>query len=96
MRGVLVDKVCCLAAGDTGCSVTFVDSTTRQDMIIMFEHLKIFHPPIYAHYTENIQQWSMNRAEKKVNNSFSCGKNWNFSEKPEESDNTDSSDNPRE
>lgn len=78
INGQSVSQICCLAADQTRCDVTFADSTEIPHIITMFEHLKVFHAPVYAHYTENIDQWSTRRTEKKVNNSFSHEKTLNF------------------
>ena len=68
INGQSVSQICCLTAVETGCDVTFADSTEIPDIVTMFEHLKSFHPRIYVHYTDNIDQWSTTRPEKKVNN----------------------------
>ena len=56
VKGELSTKLCWWAAIDTGCSVIFDDSPELSDIIGMFEHLKVFHAPIYVCYTENAPQ----------------------------------------
>ena len=64
ISGKSVSKIRCLASSNTGCSKIFDDSVEIWNVILMFEHLKVYHPPFYEHFTRNIHQWSAAQSEK--------------------------------
>jgi hypothetical protein len=66
-----------LGSRDTKCSYTFVDPTEILNIILMLEHLKVFHQPVHVYYIENIHKWFAAQPEK-VNNFFSYRKNLKF------------------
>jgi len=72
-----VQRILCLGSHDVKCSKTFDDSTEITNIIFMFEHLKVFHPPIYVHYTDNIHKW-FGAQPQKVNNFFLYRKGLKF------------------
>jgi hypothetical protein len=47
INGKTIPKILCLGRRDAKCPETFDDSTEIPNIILMFEHLKVFHPPIY-------------------------------------------------
>lgn len=69
INGNRIPKILCLGSRDTKCSETFDDSIEIPNIILIFEHLKVFHPPIYEYYTTNIHKWFVAQPEK-VNNFF--------------------------
>ena len=58
VNGERTSRIRCLSVPDISCAVTFSDSTSMENLIAIFEHLKVFHSIVYDHYHDNIHLWS--------------------------------------
>jgi hypothetical protein len=50
VNGERMSRIRCLGMSDIPCAVTFNDSTSTENLIEIFEHLKVFHSIVYDHY----------------------------------------------
>ena len=57
VNGERVSRIRCLAVPEISCAEKFNDSTSTENLIEIFEHLKMFHSIVFDHYHDNIHLW---------------------------------------
>ena len=86
VNGERMSRILCPGVPGIPCGVTFRDSISTENLIEIFEHLKVYHSILYEHYHDNIHLWltptskkvRMDSVREELAEENGCGQTYRF------------------